>query len=645
MFYFVFFYTFSNKETQQQRQTLTTQLVIPYYGRYTIVATLVQSEWFLYPLCYAMAEDVRKTVSFLAAYSEELVQLNKQTLEALIKSNRAKHVKEWNAAKNFWYRKLSNLLPHHREELDDWEFVLCNMSTLEPVAFLPRLQRCFKRVDSFITERAEAIKKLACNNLETALGSKHMSQFPMSTFTRIFLERYKDKLETEQMEALSMWTENLCVMSASDRDAVTARRAARLISVQEFFAHFAAEIVGLQKQTLRDVVMSNEANKNPQWMNAKTFFRRDYVFLNVEEKDLLEDWELVLCDKSALESVALLPGLQRSVAFLPRLLRCFKRVDSFITERAETIKKLACNNLETALGSKHMSQFPMSTFTRIFLERYKDKLETEQMEALSMWTENLCVMSASDRDAVTARRAARLISVQEFFAHFAAEIVGLQKQTLRDVVMSNEANKNPQWMNAKTFFRRDYVFLNVEEKDLLEDWELVLCDKSALESAALLPGPQRSVAFLPRLLRCFKRVDSFITERAETIKKLACNNLETALGSKHMSQFPMSTFTRIFLERYKDKLETEQMEALSMWTENLCVMSASDRGSIGVFFSGWQLCMVECSLHPSTEAMPTPFKAFDWKILSSKCLARSWHCFHCTQRMSSASVLDNALKT
>ena len=80
------------------------------------------------PLCGAMAEDVRKTVSFLAAYSEELVQLNKQTLEALLKSNRAKHVKEWNAAKNFWYRKLSTLLPHHREELDDWEFVLCNMS-------------------------------------------------------------------------------------------------------------------------------------------------------------------------------------------------------------------------------------------------------------------------------------------------------------------------------------------------------------------------------------------------------------------------------------------------------------------------------------------------------------------------------------
>ena len=264
----------------------------------------IYTEWLCCPLFGAMAEDVCKTVAFLAAYSDELVQLNKHTLEALLKSNRAKQVKEWNAAKTFCYRKLSTLLPEHREELDDWEFILCNMSNLEPAAFLPRLRRCFNRVDLFIAERAEAIHKLACQNLETALQRKHMLQFPMSTFTRIFLERYKEKLETEQVEALSMWTENLCVMSASDRDAAIARRAARLISVQEFFAHFAAEIVGLQKQTFRDVVMSNEAHKNKQWSHAQHFWCRDYVFLTLEDKELLEDWDFCLCNMFTLEPVA-----------------------------------------------------------------------------------------------------------------------------------------------------------------------------------------------------------------------------------------------------------------------------------------------------------------------------------------------------
>ena len=470
-------------------------------------------------------------------------------------SNQANKFEEWMKARGFLRHHYATLTVEEKDLLEDWECVLCNLTTVESVAFLPRLQRCF--IDSFLTERADAIKKLACKNLETALGSKHMLQFPMSTFTRRFLERYKDKLETEQMEALSMWEENLCVMSTVEREAATARRAAALISVQELFAQFAAEIVELQKQTLKEVVVSKQASQNLQWKQAQSFFVRDYVFLNVEDKDLLEDWELVLCDISALESVA----------FLPRLQRCFKRVDSFITERAEAIKKLACKNLETALGSKHVLQFPMSTFTRRFLERYKDKLETEQMEALSMWEENLCVMSTVDREAVTARRAAALVSVQEFFAHFAAEIVGLQKQTLRDVVMSNETNKYPQWMNATNFFRRDYVCLKVEEKDLLEDWELVLCDKSALES----------VAFLPRLTRSYDRVKAVVGEQKEKFRLQKKVSLVDAFLSLDTQAIPMLCFCGVFLKRYFHRLGASQIAEVELWELRQSLLTSSLR--------------------------------------------------------------------
>ena len=40
--------------------------------------------------------------------------------------------------------------------LEDWELILCDV---EAVAFLPRLQRCCKRVDSLLTQRGEAVKK------------------------------------------------------------------------------------------------------------------------------------------------------------------------------------------------------------------------------------------------------------------------------------------------------------------------------------------------------------------------------------------------------------------------------------------------------------------------------------------------------
>ena len=108
--------------------------------------------------------------------------------------------------------------------------------------------------------------------------------------------------------------------------------------------------------------------------------------------------------------------------------------------------------------------------------------------------------------------------------------------------MSNQAHKHTEWMQAQTFFRRDFISFTEEEKDLLQDWELVLCDTSvallprpeqSLEtvtdtSVAFLPRPEQSlerasalesVAFLPRLLRCFQRVDSFVTEHAEALKK------------------------------------------------------------------------------------------------------------------------------
>ncbi len=133
-----------------------------------------------------MAYDVSEIVAFLVSYSEELVLMQKPSLEALFKSNRANHVNEWKSAKKFWSRKASTLAVEQRQELEDWEFVLCDMYTLESVAFLPRLQRCFNRMDSFSTERAEAMKKLGSQTLAFFAKSPISTIFPMSTFSLVF---------------------------------------------------------------------------------------------------------------------------------------------------------------------------------------------------------------------------------------------------------------------------------------------------------------------------------------------------------------------------------------------------------------------------------------------------------------------------
>ena len=333
-------------------------------------------------------------------------------------------------------------------------------------------------------------------------------------------------------------------------------RASAFASLQEFLAKFAPEIAQLQKKDLRSVANSSQSKKHAEWKQAQNFFLRHFDFLALEEKDLLQDWELVLCDVSSLESVALLSGLQR----------CFQRVDAFLKEHAEALKKISAWNLDTALRSRHMLQFPMSTFTRLFLGKFDKQLETEQVRVLSTWQEHLCVPSAAEQEAIAAKRKKAVLDIQDFLVNFAPEIVQLQKKNLRGVVNCSQAKKHKEWQRARNYFVRQCDSFTFEEKELLEDWELLLCDVSTLESVALLPGLQR----------CFQRVDAFLKEHAEALKRIAAKDLDRALRSRDMAQFPMSTFTRLFLEKFEKQLETEQVRALSTWQQKLCVRRAPD---------------------------------------------------------------------
>ena len=164
-------------------------------------------------------------------------------------------------------------------------------------------------------------------------------------------------------------------------------------------------------------------------------------------------------------------------------------MDAFLKEHAEALKKIAAKNLDTALRSRHMAQFPMATFARVFLEGYEEQLATDNRQVLSTWRAHFCAVSAGEQEAKTAKRRKAVLDLQEFFAKFAPEILELQKKDLRSVANSSQAKKHAEWMQAKNFFIRHFDFLALEEKDLLQDWELVLCDVSSLESVALLSGP------------------------------------------------------------------------------------------------------------------------------------------------------------
>ena len=270
-----------------------------------------------------------------------------------------------------------------------------------------------------------------------------MSQYPMSTFSGIFLERYKDKLETEQLEALSMWSENLCARSTVEREAVTARRAAALISVQEFFCEFAAQIVELQKLTLRDVVMSNEAHKNKQWSHAQNFWCRDYAFLTLEDKELLEDWEFCLCNMSTLEPVA----------FLPRLTRSFERVKATVGEQKENLRLQKKVSLVDSCLSANTQAIPMLAFCGVFLKRYVHRLSQSQIAEVELWERDLCVTETEHVD-----------KFLEMLQRREAELKSLNASSVEQLFSGHRKKSDADLRFGYDFVRRSWTQLSLPQK-------------------------------------------------------------------------------------------------------------------------------------------------------------------------------------
>ena len=126
-------------------------------------------------------------------------------------TNQAHVHAEWNQAKNFFVRQYGFLAQEEKDLLEDWEFILCNMSTLEPVAFLPRLQRCFQRVETFVSEQSHKLKLSKQIALVDTFQSTEMQTVPMCCFCAVFLKRYLDRLSAAQMVEVKKWEGDFCV--------------------------------------------------------------------------------------------------------------------------------------------------------------------------------------------------------------------------------------------------------------------------------------------------------------------------------------------------------------------------------------------------------------------------------------------------
>lgn len=107
--------------------------------------------------------------------------------------------------------------------------------------------------------------------MQGVLRSRQLKDDPTAVFLVLLLERYSERLTEEQTECILQWEAELCQISPEAQQQATRSRAQAFVRLQHFLAQFVDEIVQLQRQNLRDVVMSNTANTHAAWNDTQEF--------------------------------------------------------------------------------------------------------------------------------------------------------------------------------------------------------------------------------------------------------------------------------------------------------------------------------------------------------------------------------------
>ena len=106
-----------------------------------------------------------------------------------------------------------------------------------------------------------------------------MKDDPMAIFTLLLLERYPERFTGEQKDRINTWEAKLCEKSQEVQARADSSQETALVRLQQVFAEHAHRIVQLEKETLREVVMSNQARSHEAWKHAQNFFLRQFDLL------------------------------------------------------------------------------------------------------------------------------------------------------------------------------------------------------------------------------------------------------------------------------------------------------------------------------------------------------------------------------
>ena len=222
----------------------------------------------------ALQRQLEKFIALLENRAEYLQSLQKPSLKALFEAHAVKNDKELKFGQNFMLRCYPQLLQEQKDELAEWEAMLCEPGEGERLAFRPALQRQLEKFIALLEDRAEYLQSLQKPSLKSLFEAHAVKNDQGLKFGQNFMRRCYPKLSQGQKDELAEWEAMLCEPGEGER---LAFRPALQRQVDRFVALLAsrrAEFLQEKESSLGALFRAARRGRDKDWRFGHEFVSR-----------------------------------------------------------------------------------------------------------------------------------------------------------------------------------------------------------------------------------------------------------------------------------------------------------------------------------------------------------------------------------
>ena len=230
----------------------------------------------------ALQRQLEKFIALLEDRAEYFQSLQKPSLKAFFEVHAAKTDKELRFGKNFMLRCYPQLSQEQKDELAEWEAMLCEPGEGERQAFRPALQRQLEKFIALLEDRAEYFQSLQKPSLKNLFEVHTAKTDKELRFGKDFMLRCYPKLSQEQKDELAEWEAMLCKPGEGER---LAFRPALQRQVGRFVALLAsrrADFLQEKESSLGTLFCAARRGRDKDWRFGYEFVSRMLPKLSAE---------------------------------------------------------------------------------------------------------------------------------------------------------------------------------------------------------------------------------------------------------------------------------------------------------------------------------------------------------------------------